>query len=142
MKSTNYDPCVYTNLDGSLLFAIYVDDGLVARQFESKVIELLTKLKEKFETTESEAKYFLGIEIEHDTKAKKIRIHQTYTRSILWRFKMDESNVLSTPLDANVVLRRNEDVNGNAMETINIMVNYRIADVYGCWYTFRYSICC
>jgi len=33
---------------------------------------------------------------------------------------MDESNVLSTPLDAYVVLRRNEGANGNAMETINV----------------------
>lgn len=119
LKSTNYDPCVYSNLDGSLLLALYVDDGLVAGRCENEIEELLAKLKQKFETTYSKAECYLGIEIEQDFKTKKIRIHQSaYTRRILHKFKMDESNSLTTPSDPNVVLQRKE--NGNTKEAANI----------------------
>lgn len=121
MEFTNYDPCIYSNSDGSLLLALYVDDGLVAGQSESEINSLLSKLKENFETTDSKAEYYLGIEIEHDLIEKKIRIHQSaYTRNILRRFEMDESKGMSTPSDANTVLHRNEDKNGTAMEAAEV----------------------
>lgn len=121
MKSTSYDSCIYSNSDGSLLLALYVDDGLVAGQFENKVFELLAKLKEKFKTTDSEAKCYLGIEIDYNTEAKKIRIHQSaYVRNLLQRFKMDESNPVSTSSEANIVLRRNEDKDRNVKESADV----------------------
>lgn len=116
MQSTNYDPCVYSNSNGTLLLILYVDDGLIAAQSESKINELLIKLKEKFKTTDSMVNYYLGIEIDN-SEAKKIRIHQSaYTRNLLRKFEMDECNVVSTPLNANVILHRNEDENGNTLE--------------------------
>ncbi|XP_036138913.1 uncharacterized protein LOC114255139 [Monomorium pharaonis] len=121
MKSTRYDPCIYSNPDGSLLLALYVDDGLIAGQSESKVFELLEKLKEKFKTIDFEAKCYLGIEIDRDIEAKKTRIHQSaYIRNLLRRFKMDESNPVSTPSEVNIVLRRNEDENGNVKEPADV----------------------
>lgn len=95
MKSTNYDSCVYSNSDGSLLLALYVDDGLVAGKSEGKITTLLDKLKEKFETTDSKAKYYLGIEIQPELSTRKIYIHQSaYTRNILRKFDVDiECNV-------------------------------------------------
>lgn len=71
---------------------------------------MLAKLKQKFETTDSKAECYLGIEIEHNLEVKKIRIiriyQSAYTRNVLQKFEMDESS--STPSDANVILRNKD----------------------------------
>lgn len=121
LKPTNYDPCVYSNSDGTLLLALYVDDGLAAGQSENEINELFERLKQEFEIIDSKAECYLGIEIERDLKTKKIRIHQSaYTRNVLRRFEMDESNPMATPLDAKMALRRNEDEDGKAKDAADV----------------------
>ncbi|KAG5323093.1 COPIA protein, partial [Pseudoatta argentina] len=51
MILTNYDPCIYSNSNGSR--TSYVDDGLITGQSKSQINKLLSKLNEKFETTDS-----------------------------------------------------------------------------------------
>lgn len=121
MTPSSYDPCVYANAEGSLLLALYVDDGMVAGKVETDVVNMLNRLKQEFETIDSSANCYLGIEIERSENSKTIRMHQSaYIRNVLQKFGMDESHPVPTPSDANVVLRYNKDEDGRSKEAADV----------------------
>jgi len=84
-----------------------VDDGLVIGASLYKINNLLLLLKKRFKITHSEANFYLGLEISRDRFNKITRVHQTsHTMKILQKFNMANCNCISTPMDAQIVLKR------------------------------------
>lgn len=83
-----------------MLLTLFVDDGLVAASDNQLADEFLMTLKRKLKITTKPASYYLGMEI-NQAKDGTIVIHQeAYTKKVLERFNMANSNPVSTPIDA------------------------------------------
>lgn len=102
-KQSAYDACVFVRQKENTMtvIAIYVDDGLIATNNTSEIDEITLYLQECFEIKVSEAKYFLGLQIERLSDGS-IRIHQgAYAKKVLSRFNMMDCNPVSAPMDCN-----------------------------------------
>nr|XP_012572793.1 uncharacterized protein LOC101489768 [Cicer arietinum] len=90
----------------ALLKCLYVDDLLLTSSDEVKIKEFKIRMEKEFEMTDlGMLAYFLGIEFE--TKKNGIFIHQKrYASDVLKRFKMQECNGSSTPLESGLVLSK------------------------------------
>ena len=98
LKQSNIDKCIYYNSDNSLLLAIYVDDGLAAGRDRKQLDKLIDHLRNNFELKSMDCESYLGLEIKRNLKAKTLDICQArYIDKMLNRFKMTESNPVSTP---------------------------------------------
>lgn len=101
------DQCIYSSIEKDkksvLLVAIYVDDILIFSNDEKRermVVEALNKnFKMKFM---GDASVVLGIRIERNVQMGTITLdQQKYIDDMLRRFKMDDCNPVSTPIDVN-----------------------------------------
>lgn len=103
------DPCVYINNNNGnkIILAIYIDDGLVAANNEEQIIPLLEYLKKEFEIKVFDTKSYLGLEINRLGDGGFLLHQSGYAKRVLHRFKMLESNAVSTPADSNQVLCSN-----------------------------------
>ncbi|KIK13515.1 hypothetical protein PISMIDRAFT_17935 [Pisolithus microcarpus 441] len=96
------DAGVYTyhSKAGSVIFLVYVDDGLFLRSH----IGLLRKKKDEFmKKWESrdlgEVKEYLGIQIHRNRQTQELWLHQIpYVKKVLKRFSMEHANSVRTPL--------------------------------------------
>jgi hypothetical protein len=111
MKRCHADPCLYikvnpNNPDQMLILLIYVDDVTCASNWPAAEESLVTQLSQNFNVKHlGELKWFLGIEVEHDTSAGTIRISQPqYIEQMLKRFGFWGAKPQSTPADPNVPL--------------------------------------
>ena len=117
MRPCSSGLCVYVKSEETLLFVLYVDDGLCIAPEMSVSDEFLSSLRETFKMTRGEAGCFIGIEIDRDRKKKSTKLHQTaYLKKVLERFSMDKSNPDSTPHSSDVILKRNVDQDGKKLE--------------------------
>lgn len=108
LKSTNADPCVYSNEDCDIYVILWVDDGLLLGKSKIKIKKLLNEMRKEFDITSSIANYYLGIEIIHDRKSKTISLSQTaYIKTILEKFGMVNCNAVQTPMESGVQLIKN-----------------------------------
>ena len=92
-----------------MALGIHVDDMLVAA--DSAPLEILKdRLRTNFEITDmGNAKLFVGIQIDRHS-ADYITIHQErYIKTIIERFNMQDSHIVSTPLDHNTQLVPTDD---------------------------------
>lgn len=101
-KQSTADPCLYTKKVGGkqILLTLYVDDGLVAASDKQLADEFLENLKEKLKITTKPASYYLGMEITQCNDGTIVIHQEAYTKKILERFNMANSNPVSTPIDA------------------------------------------
>ena len=107
------DHCVYVynGNDGIKIYiALYVDDLLIMCNNIHKLTALKQHLSTLFDMKDlGEAHYVLGIQIERDRKHKVLHISQReYIKNVLDRFQMSECNPLSTPMDVNVKLSKQQ----------------------------------
>ena len=74
--SSTADPCVY-NLDyGAVLLLLYVDDILLSGSDDEKVLQVIEKLKDRFETVDlGDAKFLPGMGI--PVSYTHLRAHET-----------------------------------------------------------------
>ena len=114
MKSAGYrvcsaDGCVYIKTekreDGQIKFVIfpfYVDDVIPLSNDVEWMKREKAALSERFELVDNgEISQVLGLIVKRDREAKTISISQpTYLQEMLERFRMDQSNPVSTPLEA------------------------------------------
>lgn len=107
LTSSPNDPCLYIRHSsiGILLIALYVDDLLIAGSSPSEVKSVKDKLSHRFEMKDmGEAKVILGIEISRDRSTRRLFINQSeYTRNLLERFGMVNSNPVVTPMDKSYI---------------------------------------
>lgn len=123
LKATDADPCLYTNKDHTLLFAPYVDDGLLVAKDPQLLNRVIRQMESQFNVTVGEAEFFVGIQIEQQSDG--IFIHQSaYTERILERFKMTDCNATATPSDISQKMLK-ESENMPADGTITEKFPYR-----------------
>jgi len=103
--------------------AIYVDDGLVVGSDKAEIEEFLEILQREFHATRGSLDNFLNMKIQKNKDGSIIISQEDYTRKILKRFGMDESNGVSTPIG-----REENDVK----EKIKAKIPYR--EAVGCLY--------
>ncbi|GAB6025573.1 hypothetical protein CHUAL_014034 [Chamberlinius hualienensis] len=121
-KSLKTDPCLYVLKKGKtlVLLAIYVDDILLAANDTAELENVKTMLKTSFKISDfGEAKFCLGIEINHDKARKSITLTQTkYINDVLDRFGMKDCKPVSTPMDPNHKLLLPEKPNAEEMKRL------------------------
>jgi len=104
---SNADKCVYiATIDNKKIYlALYVDDGLILAPDTNVLNKITDSLKLEFHITTSDLKYFVGMEIVRQPKS--IHIHQkNYIFKLLQKFNMVDANVVTTPADPNVRLKK------------------------------------
>lgn len=103
LLSLKTEQCIFKNKSGTLILAIYVDDGMIIGESEEEINDLLDGLKEKFEMVEyKKVTTFLGIEITQNEEGIKIS-QGKYTGNILNKFRMEEAKPANTPMTSNKV---------------------------------------
>lgn len=97
---------VMWNNDIQCVIALYVDDILLACNNMGHLMRLKQQLKEQYEMKDvGNADFILGIKIERDRRSRLVYLSQeAYIKEVLERFRMQDCNPVSTPLDGNVVL--------------------------------------
>ncbi len=87
-----------------------MDDLLIMCNNISKLTSLKQQLSQLFDMKDlGEAHYVLGIQIERDRKHRLLHISQReYLKNVLDRFGMSDCNPISTPMDINVKLSKQD----------------------------------
>jgi hypothetical protein len=96
------DSCVYFQRDENniTIMAIWVDDGLLCSNHQSKLEDIVNYLSEKFEITSGPVDHFVGLEISRDRCKGLIHVsQQAYVKKILTRFRMGDCKPRSIPAD-------------------------------------------
>ena len=111
IQSTS-DPCVYKNSGGeTFLIGVYVDDIILAGKNDKIIDEVKKALGAKFNIKDmGKLHYFLEMNIQQDEKTGNVWIGQpAYVESILKKFGMNNSKLVSTPIDPNTKLTKTTD---------------------------------
>lgn len=104
LTATDADSCVFVNRPNQrkVIFAIYIDDGLIAAKDDSDIAALLDHLQHEFEIEVFEARVFLGLQIDQQADYS-VHINQAaYTTKVLTKFNMVDAAPVSTPADSSV----------------------------------------
>lgn len=104
--SLDSDKCVYVYRQDSqlVIIALFVDDLLLFSNSSDLMSRKKKELTNEFDMEDlGEARYFLGIEISRDRKARTVTISQsTYIESVLQRYGMTNCDPVSIPMPYNV----------------------------------------
>ena len=134
LKQSKTDPCIYfkTNENERIYIAIYVDDILILTSNNTSKIKIKESLKSHFKMKDlGEASYILGMKITRDRKNGKLWIdQQRYVNEVIRRFNMEESNPISTPLDVNQKLSKQQCP--STKEEIEYMRSVPYQEAIGC----------
>ena len=109
--SSTADPCVY-NLDYGAVLLLYVDDIMLSGSDDEKVLQLIEKLKDRFETVDlGDATFLLGMGIHRNVHAGTIILSQeTYSRTILETYGMADARPTKTPAEAGPVQIEEDEI--------------------------------
>lgn len=100
LSESTDDPCLLVrNVDGNKLLVVLYVDGLVAATRKSDAEEFLKQLQSRFKIAIEKFGCFLNLQISQEKDGSVVIHQQSYAESVLRRFKMDESNPVSTPID-------------------------------------------
>ena len=95
------------------MIAVYVDDIILAGRSDKRMKEVKDAIASKFTVKDlGELHHFLGVQVIQNKDSNSIWIGQeTYARELIKKFKMEESNAVSTPiqLGSNLVTAVEED---------------------------------
>ena len=110
-RQSSYDPCIYVRSEGSEVFiiAIYVDDMIFGGENEATISKVKKIVAEIFDVEDmGKLHHFLGVKISQ--KPNYIWIGQpAYTKALLKRFSMENSNAVDTPFDAGTKLIKTQE---------------------------------
>jgi transposase InsO family protein len=101
--------CIYYRARGAnvIIVAIHVDDCLSAASSKEENEVFKTQLREKWEISEGDASFIVGIHVERDLKNKTISLSQTaLIDSILEEFRLTEAHPVKLPMDPGLRLKR------------------------------------
>ncbi|KAJ0437507.1 putative RNA-directed DNA polymerase [Helianthus annuus] len=105
-RSNGFKKCVYEhtlfikNTKGSkMVVCLYVDDLIIASDSLDMINQLKTSMKLEFEMTDlGTLHYFLGMEVKYED-GNILVSQQRYAKGLLKRFKMENCNTISTPME-------------------------------------------
>ena len=114
------DNCIYYHVEYGIIIALYVDDLLIFGKTLKNVEKVKRLLSGEFEMKDmGELKFFLGIQVHRDRKARTIHINQSaYINKILHRFGMKESKPAPTPIATGTQLQKATEFDELADTTI------------------------
>ena len=110
--SSAADPCVY-NLDyGAVFRLLYVDDILLSGSDDEKVLQVIEKRKDRFETVDlGDANFLLDMGIRRNVHAGVIILSQeTYARTMLEAYGMVDARPAKTPAEAGPVQIEEDEI--------------------------------
>lgn len=104
------DPCLYVRngKSGPVYICLYVVDILIISKCLREVQTVKRMLKQEFKMVDlGEAEMFLGLKIERNSTDGVMKLSQPgYTEAVLRRFGMSACKPASTPMEANLKLRK------------------------------------
>ncbi|KAJ1691007.1 hypothetical protein LUZ63_015162 [Rhynchospora breviuscula] len=109
-KQCPYEHALYVKENkGNLLYvALYVDDLIFMGNDEKMIKEFKEVMTREFEMTDlGLMKYFLGLEVRQE-KTWILVSQEAYAKEILKKYKMDECNPISTPMELGAKLSKFE----------------------------------
>jgi len=114
-KRSESDYCLYVLVDDStvIYLGLYVDDILLCGNNPHSINLVKQRLSNRFRMKDlGVVKTFMGMTISIDNEKGVLAIDQSdYLLRILERFGMKDCNPVSTPMEMNCKLRRNDDAN-------------------------------
>ncbi|XP_047105800.1 uncharacterized mitochondrial protein AtMg00810-like [Schistocerca piceifrons] len=124
-RNSAADPCLsYRKCNEKRLHvAIYVDHDLIVGSNEEEITAFLNTLQCEFDITFGTLDSFLDIKIKQNENGAIMISQEKYTKEILERFRMAESNMNSTPIGY-------EENDQNETEAISSSVPY--SEAIGC----------
>ncbi|XP_043714849.1 uncharacterized mitochondrial protein AtMg00810-like [Telopea speciosissima] len=91
-----------------MIVLLYVDDMIITGNDEGEVAKLRAELSIRFEMRDlGELNHFLGLEVEKVNDGIFLS-QKGYAKKLIERFGINSSKLCSTPLDANIKIRRKE----------------------------------
>uniref|UniRef100_A0A5S6Q053 Reverse transcriptase Ty1/copia-type domain-containing protein n=1 Tax=Trichuris muris TaxID=70415 RepID=A0A5S6Q053_TRIMR len=101
LKQATADPCLFTRYRDSnkLIVAVYVDDGIVAGSDTNELETFLTEMEKQFRITRGPLSSFLALGIQVLRDGSIFVSQEGYIRRMLKRFRLDEANAISTPIE-------------------------------------------
>lgn len=97
LSAIQTEQCIFKNKDGTIIIAIYVDDGIAIGEDKGKLSSILEGLEKTFDMKREEnPKNFLGMQIISTEENIKL-IQQDYIDSILEKFYMTNAKAVDTP---------------------------------------------
>lgn len=104
LKATSADVCVFVSKKGErkIVLAIFIDDGIVAATHNEDISKLIQHLIKEFEIKVSDAKFFIGVEIDQQNDGSIHICQRAYTKKILERFRMMDAHSVATPAECQV----------------------------------------
>ncbi|KAJ3689816.1 hypothetical protein LUZ61_018980 [Rhynchospora tenuis] len=115
LKKNKFKQCPYEHAlyvkekEGNLLYiALYVDDLIFMGNNEKMIKEFKEVMTREFEMTDlGLMKYFLGLEVRQENAGIFVS-QEAYAKEILKKYKMDECNPVSTPMELGAKLSKFE----------------------------------
>jgi hypothetical protein len=105
-ESSDADPCVFVGKNAVL--AIYVDDLIVVTKTDQEMEGLKKELSAGFEMRDlGELHYILGVDVERTSDGIALS-QQHYIEKLLKKFRMETATSVSTPMDVNVKLQKED----------------------------------
>lgn len=98
-KESKGDPCLFILIKANkkLIIGLHVDDGIVAAN--SSESQFLYELQKEFKVTHHDIGTYLGLQVEKRNDGS-IFLHQSaYTKKILDKFRMNNTNAVTIPAD-------------------------------------------
>jgi hypothetical protein len=117
----------YVGEHGTLILALYVDDGLVACSSDKEYEIFIEALKERFElsTETKEVSWYLGVSVKRDLKNGTLHLSQEkYINDLLSRFKMEDATPALTSMEIGARLT-SDDCPSKDEADKNVIRNYQ-----------------
>uniref|UniRef100_A0A251VEZ8 Putative zinc finger, CCHC-type n=1 Tax=Helianthus annuus TaxID=4232 RepID=A0A251VEZ8_HELAN len=109
-KKCTYEHTLYTKdaKEGKLVICLYVDDLIIASSSMKQITDFKEEMKKEFEMTDmGKLHYFLGMEVLYEN-GNIILSQRKYMRNLLERYKMTQSNTVSTPMEYGLKLSKDD----------------------------------
>jgi len=121
-----YDSCLYTRKSAKveMYLILYVDDIVLASNSLEEIQLVKEQLKRKFEMDDmQEISNFLGMKIGYDMARSTLKINQSkYVKDLLKRFGMEDCKPSLVPLETNLKLTRNHNMEGTTQHPYRELV--------------------
>ena len=110
-RQSSFDPCIYVKSEEGSIFiiAVYVDDMIFGGEDEETISKMKKVVAKKFDVEDmGELHHFLGVKISQNLHY--IWIGQpAYTKALLKRFSMENSNAVDTPFNVSTKLVKTQE---------------------------------
>ncbi|KAG7565068.1 Zinc finger CCHC-type superfamily [Arabidopsis suecica] len=119
-----YEHALYIKIqkDDILIACLYVDDLIFTGNNPSMFEEFKKEMTKEFEMTDiGLMSYYLGIEVKQEDNGIFIT-QEGYAKEVLKKFKMDDSNPVTTPMECGIKLSKNEEGEGMDPTTFKSLV--------------------